>query len=161
MNSRTLALSGILIGSVGIFLGFYFYFLPDLPLAVRMLTLLSVGVCGVIGFVRHFFYQQDDAKRMGWVTDHPDWQYEVGFANLAFGVFGLLASLGDWGMAAEGVILGAFGLYLLQAGLLNAYRSLYGQQKSAARFFRSGILTLIFSLAQLFFAWSALAASGV
>jgi hypothetical protein len=158
MNARTLALAGIVIGSLGIFVGFYFYFTPDVPLAVRIVTILNVGVLGIAAFIRHFIFQKDDAERLGWVTEHPDWQYEVGFANLAFGLVGLWAGLGNLGLGAQGAILGAFGVYLLQAGLLNGFRSLFGQQKNPARFIRSGVVTLLFSLTMLFFAWSALSA---
>jgi hypothetical protein len=156
MSARTFAILGIVIGSVGIFFGFYFYFQPDIPLAVNVVSFCSVGLLGVISFIRHFFFYKSDAQRMGWETKHPDWQFEVGFANLAFGVVGLCAVLGKWGLVAQGAILAGYGAYLLLAALLNAYRSMVGEQKSFGRFMRSGLLTGLISVMMIFFAWVAL-----
>jgi len=156
MSSKNVSLLGIAVGSLGIFLGFYFYFQPNLPLATASVTVSTVGIIGLLGFIRHVFLQKDDAKRMGWESERPDWQYEVGFANLAFGIVGLWAVLGSAGLGAQGAILAGYGLYLLQAGLWNSYRSLVGAQKSAARLINSGLSTTLISLMMLFFAWAAL-----
>jgi len=156
MSARTLAFLGIVVGSIGIFFGFYFYFQPDIPLAVDVVSICAVGLLGVVSFIRHFFFYKSDAQRMGWETERPDWQFEVGFANLAFGVVGLCASLGRWGLAAQGAVLAGYGIYLFQAALLNAYRSLVGEQKSLGRFIRSGLVTALLSVMMGFFAWVAL-----
>jgi hypothetical protein len=156
MSARTLSIFGIVISSIGIFFGFFFYFQPDVPLAIDVVTICSVGLLGLIGFIRHFFLHKSDAQRLGWETEHPDWQFEVGFANLAFGVVGLCATLGKWGMAAQGAILAGYGTYLLQAALLNTYRSTIGGQKSLGRLMRSGLLTALISILMIFFAWVAL-----
>jgi hypothetical protein len=156
MSARTLSNLGIVVSSIGIFFGFFFYFRPDVPLAIDVVTICSVGLLGLIGFIRHFFLHKSDAQRMGWETEHPDWQFEVGFANLAFGVVGICASFGKWGLAAQGAILAGYGTYLLQAALLNAYRSTIGGQKSLGRLMRSGLLTALISVLMIFFAYVAL-----
>jgi len=69
---------------------------------------------------------------------------------------GICASLGKWGLAAQGAILAGYGTYLLQAALLNAYRSTIGGQKSLGRLIRSGLLTALISVMMIFFAWVAL-----
>ena len=43
----------------------------------------------MLAWFRHFIFYKDDAKRLGWETEHPDWMWEVGFANGAFGFMGL------------------------------------------------------------------------
>jgi len=153
MSARTMALLGIAVSSWGIFLGFYFYFQPNLELALAAVTVCTVGVLGVLGFLRHTLLHKEDAERLGWQTDHPDWQFEVGFANLGFGLVGLLAAVFSWGMKAEGALIAAYALYLLQAAGWHTYRSLSGEHKNLVRFFRSGLVTGLVALMMLFFAW--------
>ncbi|MBK6680706.1 MAG: hypothetical protein IPG53_12075 [Ignavibacteriales bacterium] len=47
------------------------------------------GVVGILAFIRHVVFHKSDALRLGWEADRPDWMFEVGFANLAFGVIEL------------------------------------------------------------------------
>jgi len=96
--AKFLAISGILVGSTGIFFGFYFLTSNDIALAVKIVTLSTVGVVGVLAFVRHVIFHKSDAERLGWETDRPDWMYEVGFANLAFAVIAILSVFPDRGI---------------------------------------------------------------
>ena len=85
-----LSIIGMITGSIGIFFGFY-YLSGNLSASIRIVTITTVGIVGILAFVRHVIFHKSDAKRLGWETDRPDWIYEVGFANLAFGTIGVLS----------------------------------------------------------------------
>ena len=44
---------------------------------------------GIFGFTGHFFKSDEVAKGIGWPTGNP-FQLEIAFANLAFGIMGIL-----------------------------------------------------------------------
>jgi len=55
---------GTLVGTVGLFL--VFYFLGTAPLtSIRIVTLTTVGVVGALAFVRHVLLFHSDAERLG------------------------------------------------------------------------------------------------
>lgn len=58
-------------------------------LMLRWFMLLVIGVVSLIGFVFHIFFAETTAHMIGWANS--PFQYEVGIANLAFGVLGVLA----------------------------------------------------------------------
>lgn len=136
---------GITVGAVGIFFGFYFL-TTDLSMALRVVTCLSVGVVGLLAFVRHVVFRHSDAIRLGWQTSHPAWQLEVGFANLAFSVPALFTSLLDPSETAFFVLLGAYSLYLAQAAALHGIMYFKGQSKSLFRLSTSTIATALFAI---------------
>ncbi len=130
-------------GTAGVFFGFYY--LGEQPLtALRLVTFSTVGVVGLLSFVRHVIFYKSDMKRLGWETDKPDWMFEVGFANLAFGFMGILSSACNWGKHALILILAGYAFYLLQAGLLHGYRYFTDPVKSPARLWRSCVATLLY-----------------
>lgn len=147
----TISLLGMIIGSIGIFFGFY-YLGPDPAVSLSLVTITTVGLAGILAFVRHVIFHKSDAQRMGWETDRPDWMFEVGFANLAFGFMGCLAVLAHWGTTAQVVVLLGYSLYLFQAAMLHAYRYFTDQKKSRARLWRSVIATLLYAGLMTFFA---------
>src|SRR5215218_4956988 len=57
-----------------------------------LLYLFGVGVAGsgIGGFSGHFFISDSVAESIGWPTGNP-FQLEVGFANLAVGILGIVA----------------------------------------------------------------------
>jgi 4-amino-4-deoxy-L-arabinose transferase-like glycosyltransferase len=61
-------------------------------LEIFLLYLFGVGVAGsgIGGFFGHFLLSETVAESIGWPTGNP-FQYEVGFANLALGVLGIVA----------------------------------------------------------------------
>jgi hypothetical protein len=88
--------------------------------ALHVVTLVNVGLVGVVSFLRHVVFARSDAARMGWGDEAAsNFQLEVGFANLAVGLTALVAWAGGWGAAAEVAVTLVFGLYLLQAALLH------------------------------------------
>lgn len=149
--------AGMAVAGLGIFFGFYY--LPAAPrTALAIVTVTNVGVVGVLAFVRHVFFHRSDTERLGWQTDRPDWAFEVGFANLAFGLMGFLAGLGTREAAAPAIVLLGYSLYLLQAALLHLYRYLTDPKHSRARLWRSVVATLLYVAMMTFFAVHALRA---
>jgi 4-amino-4-deoxy-L-arabinose transferase-like glycosyltransferase len=61
-------------------------------LEIFLLYLFGVGVAGsgIGGFFGHFFISDLVAESIGWPTGNP-FQLEVGFANLAVGILGIVA----------------------------------------------------------------------
>jgi hypothetical protein len=153
--AQLLNLGGMAVGAVGIFLGFYF--LSSAPLlALALVTGTCVGVVGILAFLRHVVFHRADAARMGWQTERPDWQFEVGFANLAFGLPGLIVALWLPSYPAFFVLLLGYALYLAQAAVLHLYRYLTDAKRDSARLWRSVIGTALFAILMLAFAWRAL-----
>lgn len=141
--ANIVSILGILVGAFGLFFGFYF--LPSAAeTAFDIVTITSVGVVGVLAFVRHVIFFRSDAARLGWQTDRPDWIFEVGFANLAFGVMGLVAGIASCDTKLQAVVILGYALYLFQAAMLHFYRYLTNAQRSATRLWRSVITTLLF-----------------
>ena len=142
-------------GLLAFFLGFYY--LGESPqTSLGIVTVTTVGIVGLWAFVWHVIFHKSDAKRQGWETERPDWMFEVGFANLAFGCVGLRSVLAGWGVRAQVVALLGYAIYLFQASILHGYRYFTDEQKSAARLWRFCIPTLLFAGMMTFFAMAAL-----
>lgn len=142
--ARLLHLAEMAIGAVGVFSGFYL--LSDDPkLALRIVTGSCVGLVGTLAFVRHVLLHRSDAARLGWHTDRPDWQFEVGFANLAFGSTALLVALRLPSFPAFFALLCAYPVYLGQAAVLHLHRYLTDERPSSARLWDSVLGTALFA----------------
>ncbi len=84
------------------------------PPSLSVATLLAVGVAGGLSFLRHSVFHRSDAVRMGWdLGVRNNFQIEVGLANLAWAVTGVLAVALGWGIRAQAATLLTFGCYLL------------------------------------------------
>ena len=142
---------GMLVGSVGIFFGFY-YFADNPIVSMKIVTLSTVGIVGILGFVRHVIFHKSDAKRLGWETDHPDWMFEVGFANLSFGIIGILSVIGNQSSNTQAIVVFGYAIYLFQAGVLHGFRYFTDSIKSSARLWRSCVPTLLYAGMMAFFA---------
>jgi hypothetical protein len=57
--------------------------------------IFSVGFSGFWGFIFHAFYDQTASAYIGWQTN--PFEYEVGIANLAMGITGIIASFSSAG----------------------------------------------------------------
>ena len=134
-------------------LGVGFSRLPDAASALAVATPTAVGLIGLLAFLRHFVFHESDAKRLGWESGRPEFQYEVGFANLAFALVALLAYFGGWGIGAQATVLLGFGLYLLQAALLHTWQSVRGEG-GLRHFLQSALPALVFSLSMIYLATS-------
>jgi len=142
---------------IGIFVTIYFLFInPDLAYRVAAATL--VGIVGLLSFLRHSAFYRSDQARMGWAQDRPEFQLEVGYANLAIGLIALMAAGLNWGPLACGLSLLTYGTYLLCALLLHAYEAMYVVE-IRARATKSVINTAFFVAALYIFGLLALAGS--
>ena len=151
------------ISMIGMFLGIFFIF-TNVDLTVRIAAATLVGVVGILSFLRHAVYYESDQVRMGWRQDHKEFQLEVGYANLAIGIWALVAAALSWGLVC-GVMLATYATYLLCALLLHL-----SQARAQAdlhdpalreRAIRSVISTGFFVLALFGFGVVALARAGV
>lgn len=146
---------GMAIGSIGIFFGFY-YIQNDPDISIRIVTVTTVGIAGMLAFIRHVIFHKSDAKRLGWETDRPDWMFEVGFANLAFGVMGVFSVLSHQSPKTQAFILLGYSIYLLQAAVLHGFRYFTDPVRLPARLWRGCISTLLYTAMMSFFAFRAL-----
>ena len=135
--------------------------LPDAASALAVVTPTAVGLVGLLAFVRHFVFHESDAKRLGWESStRPEFQSEVGFANLAFALVAFLAYFGAWAVAAQVAVVLGYGLYLLQATLLHAWQSVRGEGR-LRRLLQSALPALVFSLLMIYLAVDAMIQAGL
>jgi hypothetical protein len=134
--------------------------LPDAASALAIVTPTAVGLVGLLAFIRHFVFHESDAKRLGWESTGAEFQYEVGFANLAFALVAFLAYLGGWVAAAQVTVVLGYGLYLLQAALLHTWQSVRGEGR-LRRLLQSALPALVFSLLMIYLAVNAMIQVGL
>jgi len=151
------------VSMIGIFLGIFFLFI-SMDIAVRVAAAILVGVVGFISFLRHSVYYPSDQIRMGWRQDHPEFQLEVGYANLAIAAWALVAAILDWGLVC-GVMLATYATYLLCALFLHLFEAHAGEElhipEHRSRAVRSVASTGFFVVALAGFAFIAFARAGV
>ena len=134
--------------------------LPDAASALAIVTPTAVGLVGLLAFIRHFVFHESDAKRLGWESTGAEFQYEVGFANLAFALVAFLAYFGGWVAAAQVTVVLGYGLYLLQAALLHTWQSVRGEGRRR-RLLQSALPALVFSLLMIYLAVNAMIQVGL
>ncbi|MDO9550347.1 MAG: hypothetical protein Q7J03_05180 [Methanoregula sp.] len=151
------------VSMIGIFIGIFFLFI-NIDLSIRIAAAVLVGVVGIISFVRHSVYYKSDQIRMGWRQDHPEFQLEVGYANLALGIWGLVAAVLNWTLVC-GVVLAIYATYLLCALLLHLFEARAWEDlhipAHRSRAVRSVFSTGFFVLALFVFAAVAFGRAGV
>tara|TARA_Y100000589_G_C27095369_1_gene605705 strand:+ start:179 stop:667 length:489 start_codon:yes stop_codon:yes gene_type:complete len=142
------------VGGIGLFFGFSALSSGRISTAVQWVALWSVGGVGLLSFVRHAVFHRSDAVRMGWdLGRRNDFQIEVGFANLAWGVVSLVASSLDWGTMTLASLILVFGIYMLQAAVLHLFERERNPQRLRAG---SRLLNLAFAVFLLRFAFAVL-----
>ncbi|GAB6285890.1 MAG: hypothetical protein STSR0009_20910 [Methanoregula sp.] len=154
----------LIVSMVGVFLGIFYLFV-NIDLSIRITTALLVGVVGVASFVRHSIFYLSDQARMGWKQEHPEFQLEVGYANLAIGIWALIAAALNWGALACGLLLALYGTYLLCTLALHL-REVYAAKDlrhsgHRDRAMTSAIFTGVFVAMLIFFAAVAFSRVGV
>ena len=108
--SKLLMLATYVIGAIGYFIGIGT--LQQDPPSLSIAALLAVAATGVLSFVRHSIYNRSDAVAGGWdYGQRNNFQIEVGLANLAWGIYALLAVVLDWGLMAVSASFLISGLY--------------------------------------------------
>lgn len=96
------------VGAIGI--GIAMSTVTASPPSLSWGCLLAVGAAGLLSFVRHSVFHRSDAARMHWDLGHRNnFQIEVGLANLAWGLAGVLAVILDWGLTAQATTFLIFG----------------------------------------------------
>lgn len=99
-----------LVGGIGYFIGIST--LQQEPASLSVAALLAVTATGVLSFFRHAIYNRSDAVHGGWdYGQRNNFQIEVGLANLAWGIYALLAVVLDWGLMAVSASFLISGLY--------------------------------------------------
>ena len=126
---------------------------------------MLVGVVGFLSFLRHSVFYKSDQIRMGWRQDRPEFQIEVGYANLAIGLWALVAAVLNWGTVACGLTLVIYGTYLLCSLFIhvreaNSFEDLH-TPAHRQRVVRSVISTVLFVLVLLAFGFVALNYGGL
>lgn len=148
-------------GAAGVAVAFY-YLGDDDKAALTALTVAYAVVVGLLSWVRHVLAWQEDAKRLGADTQAtPFFQWEVGFANGAFAVAGLMAVVFDWGVAAMAAVVLGYAVYLLQAALLNGRRYFSGESRRPARLWGSFVASAALCILVGVIAFTALANAGL
>jgi hypothetical protein len=151
------------VSMIGIFIGIFFLFI-NIELAIRIATAVLAGVVGIISFIRHAIYYESDQARMGWRQEHKEFQLEVGYANLAIGIWALVAAVLNWGLVC-GVVLAIYATYLFCALLLHLSESHAWEDLHKAvhrsRAIRSVVSTGFFVVVLAAFAFIAFAHAGV
>lgn len=97
-------------------------------LVILLLYLLptAIGLMGILGFVGHLFFSDRIAFLIGWPAGNP-FQKEIAFANLAFGILGILCIWirGNFWLATilgQGIFMwGAAGVHLWQIYVYKNY----------------------------------------
>jgi len=148
-------------GAIGVFLGFYFLSGQD-PRGTLALTVTVIAfnvVMGSLSWIRHFLLWEQDSKALGVELTEPFFHWEVGFANGAFAIGGLLAVVLDWGVQALAVAVLSYSAYLLQASALHGYRYITGQSRSPARLWGSFIALGAMCLMTSYISFAAVAAA--
>jgi hypothetical protein len=136
-----------------VFFGFY-YVGDDPELSLKIVAGGMVGIVGILSFITHVIFHKADAARLGWVTDRPDWQFEVGFANLALGIVALLTLSSSFSSMSRVTIVFAYAIYLFQAGVLHSWRALESKPINLKKLIYSGALTLVYVFFLVYFAFS-------
>jgi hypothetical protein len=126
----------LIVSILGIFLGI-FYFFTDPATGLRVAVILMVGLVGVLSFLRHTVFFRSDQARTGWSQDHPQFQMEAGWANLAIGVLALVSGTLQWGVTAYAISVLTYGIYLFGA-LVTQVRDIVLQHSAERR--RGGVV---------------------
>ena len=65
------------------------YYPKSLETLIAYLLLFNMGFMGLLAAFAHVFMGPETAKMIGWASGSP-FQYEIGMANLSYGVLGIL-----------------------------------------------------------------------
>jgi hypothetical protein len=131
-------------GAIGLFLGYYELFGKNLDAALDNIIIGAVGIVGFLSFTGHLIFHKSDAHRLGWEVDKPYYQYEVGFAHLAFALIAFFTYFGQWGHSAKVLAALGYTIYLLQIGILYLWRCFAEHRVFSRYFLRHTIFTLVY-----------------
>lgn len=144
MIAHIIATLRIATGTIGLYLGYNYLFGNNLDAALDTITITAVGIVALLSFTGHLIFHRSDARRLGWESDKPYYQYEVGFAHLTFALIAFFTYFGNWGLAAKVLTILGYTIYLLQIGILYTWRSFSEHRIFSLYFLRHAILTLAY-----------------
>ena len=144
MIAHFIATLRIAIGTIGLFYGYYELSGGNRDAALDTITINAVGIVGLLSFAGHLIFHRSDARRLGWESDKPYYQYEVGFAHLAFALIAFITYFGNWDPAAKVLTVLGYAIYLLQIGILYTWRCLSEHRVISRYFLRHAISTLVY-----------------
>jgi len=144
MIAHIIATLRIATGTIGLFNGYSELFDNNLNAALDTIIVNAVGIVGLLSFSGHLIFHKSDAKRLGWESDKPYYQYEVGFAHLAFALIAFFTYCGNWGLAAKVLTVLGYTIYLLQIGILYTWRCFSEHRVFTRYFLRHAISTLVY-----------------
>ena len=144
MIAHIIATLRIAAGIIGIFFGYYEFFNGNRDAALDTITMSAVGIVGLLSYAGHLIFHKSDAKRLGWESDKPYYQYEVGFAHLAFALMAFFTYFGNWDLAAKVSTILGYTIYLLQIGILYTWRCFSEHRVFSRYFLRHAISTLAY-----------------
>ena len=117
--------------ALAIILGFIAYWRGKMPLIEGLLLylLLFMGIQGLWGFFFHVFFPAFTSAQIGW--GRSPFEYEIGIANLSYGVLGLMSFFkrerGIWLATTIGISIFLFG-----AGIGHVYQLVALGNKAAS-----------------------------
>ena len=144
MIAHIIATLRIATGIIGIFFGYYELSGGNRDAALDTITINAVGIVGLLSFAGHLLFHKSDARRLGWESDKPYYQYEVGFAHLAFALMAFFTYFGNWDLSAKVLTILGYTIYLLQIGILYAWRCFSEHRVFSRYFLRHAISTLVY-----------------
>lgn len=159
MLAKLISLLRYVVGAVGLFFAILLCSRGQVPEGVAIVSLTTVGFVGIISFISHSILHKQDAKIVKLKAVNDDFQIEVGFANLALGVTAVVAFIAKLGIQVDAILVFAFGLYLVQAGILHTYRSLTGKKKDIAHLIRGGLVTFAYCAGMFYVVYLAVTSS--
>jgi hypothetical protein len=144
MIAHIIATLRIAMGIIGIFFGYYELSGGNRDAALDTITINAVGIVGLLSFAGHLLFHKSDARRLGWESDKPYYQYEVGFAHLAFALMAFFTYFGNWDLSAKVLTILGYTIYLLQIGILYTWRCFSEHRVFSRYFLRHAISTLVY-----------------
>ena len=144
MIAHIIATLRIATGIIGIFFGYYELSGGNRDAALDTITINAVGIVGLLSFAGHLLFHKSDARRLGWESDKPYYQYEVGFAHLAFALMAFFTYFGNWDLSAKVLTILGYTIYLLQIGILYTWRCFSEHRVFSRYFLRHAISTLVY-----------------
>jgi hypothetical protein len=144
MIAHVIATLRIATGTIGLFFGYYELLGKNTDAALDTILITAVGIVGFLSFSGHLIFHKSDARRLGWESDKPYYQYEVGFAHLAFALMAFFTYFGNWGLEAKVLTVLCYTIYLLQIGILYTWRCFSEHRVFSRYFLRHAISTLVY-----------------
>jgi hypothetical protein len=151
MIAHAIATLRIATGTIGLFFGYYELSGNNLNAALDTIAITAVGIVGLLSFAGHLIFHKSDARRLGWESDKPYYQYEVGFAHLAFALISFFTYFGNWGLEAKLLTILGYTIYLLQIGILYSWRCFSEHRVFSGYFLRHAISTLAYAGLMFYF----------